>query len=74
MLVITRDPDPHELNSRYAQGGIVGRGLDDDPDLLVQDILAAGAGASSPKMARIVAEEGPALLQEILVDTGGDPI
>ncbi len=59
ILVITRDPDPHESNSRYAQGGIVGRGHDDNADLLVKDILAAGAGASSPKAARILAEEGP---------------
>jgi L-aspartate oxidase len=71
VLVITRDPDPQESNTRYAQGGIVGRGLDDDPELLLQDILAAGAGASSPKIARIVAEEGPKLLQEILVDMAG---
>ncbi len=69
ILVITRDPDPHESNSRYAQGGIIGRGKDDDPELLVKDILTAGAGASSPKSARILAEEGPPLLQEILVDT-----
>jgi L-aspartate oxidase len=68
ILMITRDPDPHESNSRYAQGGIIGRGLDDDAELLIEDILAAGAGASSPKMARILAEEGPALLQEILVE------
>lgn len=67
ILVITRDPDPHESNSRYAQGGIIGRGQDDYADLLVDDILAAGAGASSPKAARILAEEGPDLLQEILV-------
>lgn len=70
ILVITRDLDPHESNSRYAQGGIIGRGQDDEAELLVEDILAAGAGASSPKMARILAEEGPALLQEILVETG----
>ena len=37
----------------------------------MQDILAAGAGASSPNTARILAEEGPALLQEILVETAG---
>ena len=30
ILVITRDPDPHESNSRYAQGGIIGRGQDDE--------------------------------------------
>jgi L-aspartate oxidase len=71
ILVITRDPDPQESNSRYAQGGIVGRGEDDSPELLVDDILNAGAGASSPKMAQILAEEGPTLLQEVLVETAG---
>ena len=71
IILITREPDPHESNSRYAQGGIIGRGLDDSADLLVEDILAAGAGASLPKAARILAEEGPGLLQEVLVGTAG---
>ena len=26
ITLITRDPDPHESNTRYAQGGIIGRG------------------------------------------------
>jgi L-aspartate oxidase len=47
ILVLTRDPDPQESNSRYAQGGIIGRGQDDTADLLYQDILEAGAGAST---------------------------
>ena len=71
IILITREPDPHESNSRYAQGGIIGRGLDDSADLLVADILAAGAGASLPKPAHILAEEGPDLLQEVLVGTAG---
>ena len=71
ILVITRDPDPHESNSRYAQGGIIGRGQDDDAGLLIEDILAAGAGASSPKAARILAEEGPDLLHKVLVESAG---
>ena len=71
ILLLTRDPDPHESNSRYAQGGIIGRGVDDSADLLVVDILAAGAGASLPRAARILAEEGPKLLQEVLVNTAG---
>ena len=71
ILLLTRDPDPHESNSRYAQGGIIGRGVDDSADLLVEDILAAGAGASLPRAARILAEEGPKLLQEVLVQTAG---
>ena len=71
IIIITREPDPQESNSRYAQGGIIGRGLDDSADLLVADILAAGAGASLPKAARILAEEGPGVLQEVLVGTAG---
>ena len=71
ITMITRSVDPCESNTNYAQGGIIGRGLEDNADLLTNDILVAGAGASSPKVARIVAEEGPVLLQEILVKTAG---
>jgi L-aspartate oxidase len=71
VVIVTRDPDPHESNSRYAQGGIISRGPDDSPDLLVKDILDAGATASLPKAARILAEEGPALLQDVLIEQSG---
>lgn len=59
ITIITRASDPQESNTRYAQGGIIGRGIDDDPEILLADILAAGAGVSSPIAARILAEEGP---------------
>jgi L-aspartate oxidase len=71
VVLLTRTPDPHESNSQYAQGGIIGRGTGDSEELLVTDILAAGAGASLPKAARILAEEGPALLDEVLVKLAG---
>ncbi len=71
ITIITRAPDPHESNTRYAQGGIIGRGIDDDPDILLSDILAAGAGVSSPYAARILAEEGPGILHEVLEETAG---
>jgi len=71
ITVITRASDPRESNTRYAQGGIIGRGPDDNADLLTADILAAGAGASLPLAARILAEEGPPLLDEVLVGTVG---
>ncbi len=73
IILITREPEPNESNTRWAQGGIIGRGPGDTPELLVEDILAAGAGASLPKAARILAEEGPALLQEILIQYAGVP-
>jgi L-aspartate oxidase len=62
IILITRDPDLHESNSRWAQGGIIHRGPGDSADLFAQDILAAGAGASLPEAARILAEEGPSRL------------
>ena len=66
ITVVTRATDVHESNTRYAQGGIIGRGPDDSAELLFEDIIAAGAGVSSPKAARILAEEGPPLLNEVL--------
>lgn len=71
ITVITRAAEPEESNTKYAQGGIVTLGPDDSPDLLVQDILAAGAGLSLPTAARILAEEGPRLVQEVLIQTAG---
>ena len=71
ILVITRDPDPQESNSRYAQGGIIGRGQDDDAELLVEDILAAGAGASSAQSGQHPGGRRAGPVSEILVDTAG---
>lgn len=71
ITLLTRDPDPHESNTRYAQGGIIGRGPDDNADMLFGDVLSAGAGASYPPAARLLAEEGPGRLQQLLMETAG---
>lgn len=71
ILVITRAPEVQESTTRYAQGGIVARGEDDSPQLLAQDIEAAGAGLTWPEAARLLAEEGPGLIQRVLVDEVG---
>lgn len=60
-----------ESNTKYAQGGIVVRGLEDSPEALIEDILAAGAGLSSHKAASILAHDGPKLVQKILVEDCG---
>jgi len=73
VTVVTREEDPKQSNTRWAQGGVVGRGSDDAPETLASDIVAAGAGASSPQAARLLSEEGPRLLQEILVEEAGIP-
>jgi L-aspartate oxidase len=71
ITVVTRADDPHESNTLYAQGGIVGRGPDDDPEKLSRDILAAGAGASFVPAVRTLAYEGPPLLEQILLKEVG---
>lgn len=69
ITIITRAHDSQESNTRYAQGGIIGRGPDDSAELLYEDIVAAGAGVTSPEAARILADEGPSLLKQILEGT-----
>jgi L-aspartate oxidase len=67
IILLTSSSDLHESNTFWAQGGIVHRGRDDSAELLIKDILVAGAGASLPESARIVAEEGPRLVEEVLI-------
>jgi L-aspartate oxidase len=71
VTLITRATDAEESNTRYAQGGIVALGEEDSAALLVKDILSAGAGLSLPAAARILAAEGPGLVQQVLVETAG---
>ena len=73
VVLVTRASAPEESNTYYAQGGIIGRGINDSPDLLVRDILAAGAGLSLPAAVRILAEEGPELVRRLLVEEGDIP-
>lgn len=71
ITLLTRADDARESNTRYAQGGIIARGPGDSADALAADILAAGAGASLPQAARLLADEGPALLHDLLIETAG---
>ncbi len=71
VTIITRASDPADTNSSWAQGGIVTRSLDDSPDLLVHDILEAGAGLSSPRAARLLADAGPELVRSVLMERCG---
>jgi len=71
VTVITSAKDPADSNSSYAQGGIVGVGPDDTPDLLAEDILQAGAGLSYPPAVRVLADEGVRRLREILEGVAG---
>lgn len=73
VTVVTRAEDPTESNTHYAQGGIIYRGAGDSADLLAEDILRAGAGLCHVPAVRLVASEGPALVERILVERVGVP-
>ncbi len=68
ITIIANTGDPTVSSSNYAQGGIVGRGEEDTKELLVEDILRAGAGLSYLPAVELLAENGPPLVQEILID------
>ncbi len=68
VTVLSRAVEPGDSNSSLAQGGIVGRGVEDGAALLAADIESAGAGLSYPPAVRLLAEAGPPLLERILGD------
>jgi len=73
VLVVTRAEAAEETNTRYAQGGIIARGEGDSPEQLARDVVAAGAGLSLPSAVHTLAEEGPDLVQRILVEQAAVP-
>ncbi|MFZ3212354.1 MAG: FAD-dependent oxidoreductase, partial [Terriglobales bacterium] len=59
-----------ESATQYAQGGVaVALSDEDEIGLHLQDTLDAGDGLSNPEAARVLVEEGPARIQE-LIDWG----
>jgi L-aspartate oxidase len=68
VTLLTRAPNPEDSNTYQAQGGIIYRARDGAADRLVEDILSAGAGLSSPEAAALLAREGPRLVKEVLLD------
>ncbi len=67
-LLITKAADPKDCNTFWAQGGIIYQGENDSPAKLVHDIIAAGAGISNEEAVHFLAEEGPAVVKQILLD------
>src|SRR5579871_1856786 len=68
VTLLTRATNPEDSNTYWAQGGIIYRGHEERPEQLVEDILIAGAGLSSPDAASLLSHEGPRLVKEILID------
>jgi L-aspartate oxidase len=66
VTLVTKDVLDH-ANTRYAQGGIAGVMFDDDSAAAhLHDTLVAGAGLSDPDAVRVLVEEGPARIRELI--------
>src|SRR6516164_9661099 len=66
VLVVAKD-NLHESSSEYAQGGIaVALSDDDEVELHEQDTLYAGDGLCHPAAVRVLVEEGPAAIQQLI--------
>jgi L-aspartate oxidase len=59
--------EPNQGSTGWAQGGIaVALGDDDSPDLHYRDTIAAGDGLCEPTAVRMLVEEGPGYVWELL--------
>src|SRR5688572_15373720 len=71
VTLVTRSQKAEESNTYYAQGGIIYEGVGDSPELLSQDIQRAGAGYCNPRAVVLLAERGPRLVRDFLIDEIG---
>src|SRR5437762_5859377 len=66
-VVILTKAEPAESNTGYAQGGIAAAiGDDDTPALHAADTIRAGDGLCDEEAVRVLAEDGPAYVRELM--------
>jgi L-aspartate oxidase len=66
-LILSPAPLGEGAASAWAQGGMaVAMGADDSPSLHAEDTIAAGAGLVDPVIAKLLAEEGPARVADLI--------
>jgi L-aspartate oxidase len=66
-VVLVTKKDKNESNTNYAQGGIASViSKDDSFDKHIQDTLVAGAGLCNEKMVRIMVQEGPDRIKDLM--------
>jgi L-aspartate oxidase len=68
VLLVTKATDPADCNTSWAQGGIIYEGENDTPAKLIGDIMRAGAGISNEEAVHFLAEEGPKVVKQLLLE------
>ncbi len=67
-LVLSKEPDPTETNTRYAQGGIIAWKEGDTPEALAKDIMEAGQHYNNHAAVARLSQQGPKLVYDFLID------
>lgn len=68
-ILVSKDEIPVEgTNSVYAQGGIIYKAHEGDPEALIEDILEAGGQINSHQAVEQLAREGAHYVKELLID------
>ena len=67
VVIVSKNKELAETNTYYAQGGIVSLGKDDNPELLMQDIIETGDGINNKKAVKVLTNEGKKRVEEILI-------
>jgi L-aspartate oxidase len=66
-VILVTKKDKNESNTNYAQGGIASViSKDDSFERHIQDTLIAGAGLCNDKMVRILVQEGPERIKDLI--------
>ena len=68
VTIITKTPDLLSGSTRYAQGGIIYKGLKDSPEKLKHDIMEAGAGHCWEPAVNQLCKMGPDLVDKYLIN------
>lgn len=68
VLIISKADDIAETNTNYAQGGIIAWNEADTPQKLIEDILKAGCQYNNREAVELLANEGPKLVFDFLID------
>lgn len=67
VTILTKAAKDNESNTKYAQGGIaVVTAVEDNFESHIQDTLIAGDGLCNPEAVKIVVEEGPEMVRQII--------
>ncbi|MBF0209395.1 MAG: L-aspartate oxidase [Desulfamplus sp.] len=70
-VVLTKEDSADKTATNYAQGGIIAWEETDSADLLEADILRAGCGYNSVEAVKLLANKGPELVFDFLINKIG---